>query len=180
MLAARRSIAVFAVVISAAALSACSEIDPFDSTPTSEQLPQRPADVNDADVEFATEMISHVQRGRELAKVAFDSNSDGDVAAIARRIEDQDRKRLLVMSEMLDSWGEPAAESTALETWDELDGLTGVEFDERWTALMIEHHTQAVALAEIVQREGSSRSVNNLASGMLVDLGFEMSTLDSD
>ncbi len=180
MLAARRSIAAVAIVLSAAALSACGEIDPFDSAPTSEQLRQRPADVNDADVEFVRDMTSHVQRGRELARVASDTGSDGAVAAIAGRIEDQDRKRLLVMSEMLDSWGEPTAESTALETWDALDGLTGAEFDERWKVLMIEHHAQAVALAENVQRDGSSRSVNNLASGMLVDLGFEMSTLDSD
>jgi|GEM_PF-4977281 len=182
MLAARRSISVVAIVFGAAALAACGEIDPFDSTPTSEQLRQRPADVNDADVEFVREMIAHVRRGQVLTDAALDSDNDaGDtVSAIAGRIKNQDRGTLLMMSEMLDDWGEPAAEATAPEPRDELGGLTGEEFDERWKVLMLEHHARAVAIAENVQLDGSNRSVNNLASGMLVDLGFEMSTLDSD
>ena len=55
----------------------------------------------------------------------------------------------------------------------------GDEFDERWSALMIEHNERSVSLAEEVQREGSYRQLDNMASGMIVDLGLEISELSS-
>jgi len=45
--------------------------------------------------------------------------------------------------------------------------------------MMIEHHERSSLLAEVVQRNGSYRHVVNLASGLLVDVGFEISVLSS-
>lgn len=181
MLDARRRIAIVTLILAAAAAAGCSDINPFESTSTTAQPRQRPADANDADVEFLTDMAEHLQRGRALTNAALDSsaNAGDDVATLAGHIEDEDAGRVVKMTELLESWGEATVPSTPTDEVDELAGLDGVEFVDQWAALMLEHHDWATALAERVKRDGSSRVVNNLAAGMLVDLAFDATTIES-
>lgn len=181
MLDARRRIAIAALIVAAAATSGCVDINPFESTSTTTQPRQRPTDANDADVEFLTDMTEHLRRGRALTNAALDSttNVGDDVATLAGHIEDENVSRVVKMTELLDGWGEATPPATPSGVVNELAGLDGVEFDQRWAVLMLEHHAQSTTLAERVQRDGSSRVVNNLAAGMLVDLGFETTTIES-
>ena len=177
----RRRFAIVALIVGTAATSGCADINPFRSTSTTAQPRQRPADANDADVEFLADMTEHLRRGQALTRAALASGASAsdDVAILASHIEDEDASRVVKMTELLDSWGETTVPSTSAYEVRVLVGLNGVEFDEQWTVLMLEHHAQAIALAEVVKRDGSSRTVNNLAAGMRVDLGFETSTIES-
>jgi hypothetical protein len=67
-----------------------------------------------------------------------------------------------------------ATASTGLD----LVGLSRPEFEQLWVELMFELHATGIGLAEAVQRDGVSRDVNKFVSGMLVDLGFEVSRLE--
>ena len=179
MLTARRSVVITTLIVAGATVAACGEINPFESTPTTTQPRQRPADANTADVEFLTNMTAHLQAGRALTAAALDPLNDAtaETAAFARHIQNEDDGRIKKMTELLDSWGEPTEPAIRPEPPDALQGLDGVAFDDVWTELMLEHHAQAETIAEQVKRDGSSREVNNIAAGVLVDLGFETTRL---
>ena len=181
MLDTRRRIVIAALIALALAAAGCSDIDPFDSTSTAAPSRHRPDDANDADVEFLKDMIDHLQSGKALTSAALDSRSNAgdDVATLAAHVEDEDAGRVDKMTELLDIWGETTAPTVGAEPVGVLFGLKGPEFDRQWTALMLAHHAQAEDLAKRVKRNGSSRAVNNLATGMLIDLGFETSRIDS-
>lgn len=161
-------------------LSGCGQLDPFESDTTPSDIRQLPADAKAADMAFLRDMIDQLIASQSLTAAALDPETEAgdDVARRARIIEEEDAGRIAQMAELLDDWGQASIASTNPDT-EPAVGLTGAAFDDQWTVLIVEHHDQATALAEAVQRDGSSRSVNNLASGMLIDFGFETTTLNS-
>lgn len=175
MLDARRRVAPVALIV-VLAIVGCGDINPFEATSTTAPTRKRPSDVSDADIEFLVGMIEHLQVGQALTDAALDPSVDvtADVAALASHIRDDDAARVVRMTELLERWGEPVVQVSPAGTIPELVGLTGAGFDAQWKALMLDHHAQSVALAERVRMGGSSRVVDNLAAGMLIDLGFEM------
>ena len=177
----RRRIAIAALIIGVVATSGCADINPLGSTSTTAPPRQRPADANDADVEFLTDVVEHLRQGRALTNAALDPsvNAGDNVATLASHIEEEDASRVIKMIELLQRWGESTPPSPAPVVANEMDGLRGDAFDAQWAELMLEHHARGEALAQRVKRDGSSRLVNNTATGMLVDLGFETATLQS-
>lgn len=176
-----RRIVIATLIVGVVATAGCANINPFESTSTTAPPRQRSADANDADVEFLSNMVEHLRRGRALTDAALDPGADpgSDVSMLARHIADEDASRVIKMIDLLDDWGESAPPSAPPVASNELEELSGESFDTRWVALMLEHHELGEALAQRVQRDGSSRVVNNMAAGMLVDLGFETTTLES-
>ena len=179
MLDARRHTLV-ALIIGLAAAAGCSDINPLEATSTTAPARQRPIDVNDADVEFLSEMIGHLRTGEVLITAALDPTADAaaQVTTLANHIGDENAGRVVRMTDLLERWGEPAVQVSTLETVPALTGLTGADFDEQWKSLMLDHHARSAVLAGQVRAGGSSRIVDNLAAGMLIDLGFEAGRLE--
>lgn len=172
--------ALVALIIGLATAAGCSDINPLEATSTTASKRQRSVDVNDADVAFLSDMIGHLQTGRVLITAALDPTADAsaDVTTLANHIGDENVGRVIRMTDLLERWGEPAVQVSPTGAVSGLTGLTGVDFDEQWRALMLDHHARSTALAEQVRANGSSRIVDNLAAGMLVDLRFEMGRLE--
>lgn len=175
----RRCLAAFVAVT--LGLTGCGDLDPFDVETSSPQPRRPPADVNAADIDFAHAMIEHLDRGQALAAAALAPQADASdgIVRLASHFAEEDLARIMKLSRFLDDWAQEVDSSAPVTSIAELVGLTGEAFDERWTALMIEHHERSVSLAEEVQRDGSYRRLDNMASGMLVDLGFEISEMSS-
>ncbi|NNF65244.1 MAG: DUF305 domain-containing protein [Acidimicrobiia bacterium] len=163
-------------------LSSCSEINPFEASSPASTVSNGAltSHANEADVAFLESMIVHLRSGQVLAASALDLDAAAadELVQLARHVTDEDASRITQMVELLEDWGRSApASSEVPDPVEALDGLSGPGFDDRWVELMLDHHAQAVVLAEAAQRDGVNREVNNLASGMLVDLGFEMGRL---
>jgi uncharacterized protein (DUF305 family) len=81
-----------------------------ESTSAPTETPQ--ATFNDADVEFATNMIPHHQQAIEMAEVAKDRAQDQQVKNLAAGIEAAQQPEIDTMSAWLLAWGEPVPEVT--------------------------------------------------------------------
>lgn len=176
----RRRLAAFLAVT--LVLAGCGELNPFDVETSTQQTRRPPPDANAADVDFARTMIEHLERGQVLTAAALDpqANAADDVVRLASHIAEEDLARIAKLSDLLEEWGQKLDAPSSPTSVGELLALSGAAFDERWTEMMIEHHERAASLAEEVHRDGSYRRLDNMASGMLVDLGFEISVLTSD
>ena len=170
-----------ALMVAATAVSGCGQLDPFDTDAGPVETRSVPDDANNADVEFLRDMVDHLEAGRSLTDAALDHRNDAgdDIERFARHIADEDRSRVVRMRDLLDDWGEANEDESGSPGGPIIVGFTGEAFDQQWVEAMIEHHEHGTVLAEAVKRDGSSRLVDNLASGMLVDLGFEATALGS-
>jgi uncharacterized protein (DUF305 family) len=175
------------VIVFVGVLSGCASIDPFadSSSPTSAPTRAVSNSFNAADVTFLNAMLFHERVGLALAGRTLEPTSTvgADVTTIAGHLVDEAQGRIETMSEWLNEWNhfdstDSATMSSVSPGPDALGGLSGADFEQLWVELMIEHHTVGVGLAEEVQRDGVSRDVNKFVSGMLVDLGFEVSRLE--
>lgn len=174
----RRISIVGSVIVGSLIASGCAELDPFESSPKTSAA-QPPDDIGRSDIEFLQQMIGHLTAGRRLTDQALDPTSDagGDVRRIARHIAEEDAVRIEVMSELLEEWGVPPSRSAAVVSASDLVGPSGAAFDRAWSDAMIEHHETAIVLVDEVRRRGSGRDVDKLASGMRVDVVFEISAM---
>lgn len=137
------------------------------------------ADVNDADVAFAQNMIVHHQGALEMAQLADGRAQDPRVLDLAARIEQAQTPEIDTMTGWLQDWGQPSsaptsgsmggmdmsggsAGGTAMDT-SALAALSGAEFDRRWLQMMTEHHSSAVDMAKTEVANGQNPDAVALA-----------------
>lgn len=134
---------------------------------------------NDADVAFASRMIQHHAQGVALAGLALRRTVDPEVEGVAEDILASRGAEIETMADWLQGWGEevPAtmndhahgddhAGAAADDTGADLPGMVPAddlaelenapdgEFQDRWLAMMIDHHRGAVELAATQLAEG--------------------------
>ena len=132
---------------------------------------------NDADVEFATEMIGHHADAIQMANYTIGRESlDPEFADLAEQIRVAHTEELDTRSGWLRDWDEPVPE-TGFATGDghtheeqdhgadmeTLAEASDADFEGLWLAQMREHHEGAVSLAEDVLDDGDSPDVADLA-----------------
>lgn len=145
---------------------------------------------NSADVSFTTGMIPHHGQAIEMADMAIKQAESADVIDLARQIKDAQEPEIQQMSGWLESWGEPVPDSTMgsmsgmemenMMTGQEMKMLgdsSGVTFDRRWLAMMIEHHRGAIAMAETELTEGESAEAKQLATAIIDAQQTEIDTM---
>lgn len=168
----RRALA--AVLLTAALLgAACSGDD--DSTASAPEGSSAEEAHNDADVQFAQDMIVHHRQAIEMAQLAPDRAATEEVRDLASRIEAAQAPEIEEMTAWLEEWGEdvPAAEDTEDMGADDMEGMgssgammssedmtsleeaSGPEFDRLFMELMIVHHEGAIEMAEAEIEDGS-------------------------
>lgn len=125
---------------------------------------------NDADIEFAQQMIPHHRQALEMAQLAETRAADPEVEDLAAAIEAAQDPEIQTMTGWLESWGEdvpaemPMGEGGEMapdmagmmsdEEMARLRGATGAKFDQIFLAMMVEHHEGAIEMARTEQTEG--------------------------
>ncbi|MEG9224880.1 DUF305 domain-containing protein [Aeromicrobium sp. Sec7.5] len=169
----KRLIAAAIAATAALALTACSDDD------SSASLPDN---VTEFDVTFAQEMIPHHEQATEMAALAQDRTTNPEILDIASRIEAAQDPEIETMTTWLQEWGVPedstnehsemnhgqGSESSMPGMMSEddmtaLEDATGVEFDQMFLTMMIEHHEGAIVMAKTEIDSGTNPDAIALA-----------------
>ncbi|MFB7915603.1 DUF305 domain-containing protein [Streptomyces sp. NPDC056061] len=186
-----------AVAVLALALTACGTSDDSggSSMPGTEHAsPAASAQVtpgafNDADVEFAQQMIPHHRQAVEMAELADGRAADSEIKALAAAIKKAQDPEIDTMTGWLNAWGRPlpAVSSSAEDMpgmhhgpdgsgmpgmmsgkdMNDLGAAKGTDFDKKFARLMIAHHEGAVTMAESERKNGRDADAKKLAGAVV-------------
>lgn len=182
-------------------LTACGNDEPAGDTST--QVSE--TDHNDADVEFATDMIQHHAQALSMVDLTVDRTLDPEVQQLADDIREAQGPEIETMSDWLQDWDEEIPETMRDHSnaghdmegmSDSMDGLdsdmpgmmSGDDFDElenapdsdfqtMWLEMMIEHHEGAVEMAEDQQENGQYKPAVDLAGDVVDTQTTEIDTM---
>ncbi len=140
------------------------------------------AEHNAADVTFAQMMIVHHEGALEMAELAAQKADSGENKTLAAQIEAAQLPEIELMESWLTAWGEPRepAGHTGMDhngmdmngmsqeqVMDEIQQLTGPEFDNQFLTAMIAHHEGAVLMSEEELEEGQNPGALDLAKQII-------------
>lgn len=190
-----------ALALAAATLTACSTGgDPAAEPPAAQETSSgegadEATEYNAADVEFAQMMIVHHQGALEMAELAVERASTGEVRALAERIAAAQGPEIELMSGWLETWDEQPPAETEHEGMDhggmDMDGmdqqeamatlaeLDGVEFDRTFLELMIAHHRGATEMAQTQIDQGTDPGALALARTIQDDQKAEITEMET-
>jgi uncharacterized protein (DUF305 family) len=178
---ARHATATALLLTLAAALSACGD-DTSQDAPAAERTAANGDVHNDADVEFATEMIPHHADALVMVDMTQGRDLSPDLARLTEDIRAAQAPEIESMVDWLTAWGEEVPETSRDHVNSHMgshgddegdDGGTGMDgmgmdpedlavledadgsqFETMWLQMMIEHHEGAVEMAEAEQEDG--------------------------
>ncbi len=154
---------------------------------------------NDADVAFATAMIPHHAQALAMVDLTLGRDLDPALAALTEQIRTTQTPEIETMTDWLTSWDEPVPKTErdhanahddmemddsempgmmSAEDLEELEALSGAEFEEQWLDLMIEHHEGAVEMAEDEIADGSFPAAIALAEEIVEGQSAEIEQLE--
>ncbi len=164
-----------AVLTAASVLTACGSTDD-DSAPTA-RADSSGEEFNDADVEFATDMIQHHAQALVMVDLTMGRSLAPEVQALAEGIRAAQSPEIEQMSDWLTAWGEPIPETVrdhtnahgggdmemdaempgmmSADRMADLEAANDAEFEQLWLEMMTEHHEGAIEMARTEQSEGS-------------------------
>lgn len=157
---------------------------------------------NDADVDFASDMIQHHAQALEMVDLTMERDLDPEVVKLTEGIRAARAPEIETMSEWLQEWGEPVPETSRDHANAHGDGSDGVEMDEDmpgmmsaedmtmledapdaefqdlWLEMMIGHHRGAVEMAQEETEEGESAEAIALAEDIVAAQEKEVATME--
>jgi uncharacterized protein (DUF305 family) len=158
----RRTAALLAAA--ALALAGCGEQDTTADSAIPESEP-----FNQADVDFATQMIPHHAQALLLVDTAAPRDDlSPEVASLVEKIRTEQTGEIELMTDWLEDWDQPIPDNPrdhggmehgstddmdmpGMATEEEmaaLEAASGAEFEELWLEMMVEHHEGAITMAE--------------------------------
>ena len=157
---------------------------------------------NDADVDFASDMIQHHAQALEMVDLTLGRELDPEVVTLTEEIRAAQAPEIEKMADWLEDWDQPVpetsrdhanahaqehGESVEMDTdmpgmlsakeLESLEGASGPEFQNMWLEMMIEHHEGAVEMAEAQVEEGSNAKAVALAEDIISTQEREISTM---
>jgi uncharacterized protein (DUF305 family) len=182
----QRGIAILTAVAIGFGLAACG--DDSDSTDSASDMHSMANGTvfNDADVEFAIEMIPHHAQAIEMVTMSDGRPLDPAVQQLASQIREAQVPEVEAMVDWLTSWGEEVPETSidhanaghgmdmdsmggdvpgmmSAEDMEALQNASDEEFQDMWLEMMMEHHQGAIEMAETEQAEGDYPDAVSLA-----------------
>ena len=187
------------VVTSAIGVAACGD----DAAPS---VQVSATEHNDADVEFASDMLQHHAQALSMVDLTRGRPIDPEVQRLAEQIRDAQAPEIETFTDWLTEWGEDipptmrdhvnaghgspdASESMedldhgampgmmTAEEMDELEDSSGSDFQVMWLEMMIEHHTGAVEMARTEQEDGRYEPAVDLAGEIAESQTAEIETM---
>lgn len=184
----QRRLGALAVTALLALTAACGGDEPATDSPASDTH-------NEADVSFATDMISHHAQAVEMADMAIDKAESSEVVDLANQIKDAQQPEIDTMSGWLEAWDEPVPDTSmdsmsgmdhgdmagmmTEEDMKRLDEASGARFEQLWLEMMIEHHSGAVDMAETELEEGENAEAKALAQTIIEAQEKEIATMEA-
>ena len=150
---------------------------------------------NDADVDFAQQMIPHHEQAVQMSQMAETHADDPEVKELAEDIEAAQGPEIETMTQWLEDWGQDApsgpmghgdmghgtsSEMPGMMDEDDLadlDDAMGADWDEMFLTMMIEHHEGAIEMARTEQSDGENPDAIALAEKIEADQTTEISVM---
>lgn len=167
-------------LITALALTGCS-----DSKEDSSDIPAS-KEFNQADVDFATDMIPHHAQAGSMVDLTYDRDLSPEVERLAEQILTAQTPEIETMVDWLTSWDQPIpptgrdhenahgegasdlkTDIPGMMSHDELAELEAApdaDFERKWLELMIEHHQGAIEMAKTERADGEYPPATELAA----------------
>lgn len=157
---------------------------------------------NDADVEFASNMLQHHAQALAMVDLTIDRPLDPEVQQLAEQIRDAQAPEIETFTDWLTDWDEevPATvrdHSNAGHDMDEMgemgdDNMPGMmtsddmgaleeasdaDFQSMWLEMMVEHHEGAIEMAKAEQDDGQYKAAVELAGSIVTSQTAEVETM---
>ncbi len=197
----RRTILAGVAVTAAVLLSGCGggtdqsgSMPGMGGTTTAAPTGSTAASFNDADVQFAQQMIPHHQQAVQMAVMAETGATDPEVKALAGKIKAAQDPEITTMTGWLTTWGKPAP-TTSMGSMDmsgaampgmmsdadmgKLGAMKGKNVDTQFLTMMIAHHQGAVTMAQQELTTGTNAQAKALAEQIITSQTAEISTMKS-
>ncbi|HEX5918588.1 MAG TPA: DUF305 domain-containing protein [Nocardioides sp.] len=188
-LARRATAAALFLTLATAGLAGCGGDDASGGTPAAERTAANGDVHNDADVEFATEMIPHHADALVMVDMTQGRRLSPELARLTEEIRAAQAPEIEVMVDWLTAWGEEVPETSrdhvnshmghGDDTGDDAGGMgmdpddlasledsTGSAFESMWLQMMIEHHEGAIETARSEQSDGTFPEAIDLAESI--------------
>ena len=155
---------------------------------------------NDADVQFATDMIQHHAQALAMVDLTMGRQLDPEVQQLAEDIRMAQGPEIEKMTDLLTEWGQPVPETgrdhanahgegememdsdmpgmMSADEMAELEAARGSEFQRMWLEMMIEHHDGAIEMAQTEQSDGENAEAIELAENIQSAQQEEISTME--
>ena len=171
----RATAAALFLTLTSAGLAGCGGDDASGGTPAAEHTAANGDVYNDADVEFATEMIPHHADALVMVDMTQGRRLSPEFARLTEDIREAQAPEIELMADWLTDWGEEVPETSRDHVNSHMgDGDMGMGdgmgmdpddlaelrdsganmFETMWMQMMIEHHEGAIEMAETEQAEG--------------------------
>lgn len=132
----------------------------------------------DADAEFVESMVAQHRRAIALAALVPDRTDTPEVVVLAQDVTEARTAELGELVGRLQEWG-LETEATPDGPAGELSAAEGAEFDRLWLEAMIEHHEEAISLAEDVLTTGSHRPTLTFAEALVAADRAQVSRMEA-
>lgn len=186
-----------AMLAAVSVVAACGADDK--ASPPATQTAANGEEFNDADVDFATDMIQHHAQALSMVDLTLDRRLDPEVQQLAEDIRAAQAPEIEQMTDWLTDWDQPIPETMrdhahahgddamemdsdmpgmmSAEQMDGLEEAKGAAFQQMWLEMMIEHHEGAIEMARAEQSEGRHADAIELAEGIESAQQEELSTM---
>jgi len=160
-----------------------------DQSTGADQASTSATDHNDADVDFASDMIQHHAQALAMVDLTVDRELDPEVQRLADDVRAAQGPEIETMSDWLQEWGEEVPETVRDHSNSEMDmgeddmadmggdmpgmmspddmqsleDATDAEFPGMWLAMMTEHHEGAIEMARDQVENGQYKPAVDLA-----------------
>ena len=198
-----RALSAFALTLAlGAGLTACGD----DTSDAAGQAEVSTTEHNDADVAFASDMITHHAQALSMVDLTLDRPLDPEVQALAEDIRDAQGPEIETMADWLTTWGEKVPETMrdhanaghdmgdmsegmddmghdempgmmSADDMDALENASDDDFQDMWLEMMVEHHEGAVEMAEDEQQDGQFKDAVDLAGQIIAAQEEEIETM---
>ncbi len=176
------SSAIAAMLLLAGCSTGTTGMDGMDGSPQPSASAQA---FNDADIEFAMNMVAHHQQAIEMADLVLNKDGvDEQVINLAIGIKDAQGPEIETMNAWLDAWGVPSMSGMdhgggmmSEDDMASLEAASGSEASSLFLEQMIEHHQGAIIMAQAEIANGENADTKQLAQKIVDDQTAEIETM---
>ncbi|RYC14578.1 DUF305 domain-containing protein [Nocardioides zhouii] len=179
--------------------AACGNDDA--STATSSEVST--TEHNDADVEFASQMLQHHAQALSMVDLTIERPLDPEVQQLAEQIREAQAPEIETFTDWLTDWDEEVPETVrdhsnaghdmddmggsmddenmpGMMTSDDMGALedaSDADFQTMWLEMMVEHHEGAIEMAKSEQGDGQYKAAVDLAGDIATSQTAEVETM---
>lgn len=158
-------------------------------------------DFNQADVDFATEMIQHHAQALSMVDLIEPKSVSPELTTLAEQIRMAQGPEIETLVDWLNDWSQPIPETMrdhanahgdgdmemdsdmpgmmSAEDMKALGAAQGAEFEQMWLEMMIEHHEGAVEMAQTEKDDGKFADAIELANTIITTQEAEIDQMKS-